>query len=297
MTSATRALIVFNPAAGRHPRRRAADVHELVRELRAGGWEAEMAETEAAQGAAPAVARGLEKGCSVLVACGGDGTLNQIAETLAARGALSAPALAVAPPFGTANVYANALGCPRRPQAAARWLLAARLRLRPLGLASSPSGVRHFLSIASVGYDAAIARDLSAQAKQRWGKLAYAARAAVAWRQYFPAPLEYAVAGRTGRADGVLFGLTPLYGGRLKLGRPGADGAIALALSGAPRLLPLQAGYLLTRGLEGAPGVTRLPSGPVGIATPGLPLELDGEPAGATPVTLALAPYPIRVLE
>lgn len=297
MPSATRALLIFNPAAGRHRDRRAAQLQALADGLRAGSWKVEIAATGAESGAAHAVAQGLDSSCDVLVGCGGDGTLHQIVNALAGIGVdAGSPALAVAPPYGTANILAHTLGVPSDPRAAACWLLQAKPRLRALGHAVGPTGASYFLTIASVGYDAAIVRDLSPEAKARWGKLAYAARAAVAWKNYFPAPLELKAGDRSTRADGVLFGLTPFYAGRLRLGRPGPDGALELALNGAPHLLPIQGAYLLTRGLEHAPGVTRLPTGPLTITNPGLPLELDGEPAGTTPVTLSLAASAISVL-
>ena len=288
MTSATRALLIFNPAAGRNPARRVAHVQELARRLRHGGWTVDIAATDPECGAAPAAERGLREGHTVLVGCGGDGTLNQIAHAIATyAGSSPRPALAVAPPFGTANVYARAIGCPGRPAAAARWLLAAQPQPRPLGMAVTSASTRHFLAVASVGYDAAVVRDMDPATKRLWGKLAFVASVAVAWQRYFPAPLDYEAGNLTGRADGIMLGLTPFYAGRLHLGHPGPDGAIALALRGAPRLLLLQALFLLTAGLEHAPGGERLPPGPISIPTPGRPLELDGEFAGTTPATLS----------
>jgi diacylglycerol kinase family enzyme len=61
-------------------------------------------------------------------------------------------------------------------------------------------------------------------------------------------------------------------------------------------MLPLQALWLLRRGLEHAPAVERLPPGPVEITTPDLPLQLDGEPAGHTPVRIEVLPAAIRAL-
>ncbi|HUX66145.1 MAG TPA: diacylglycerol kinase family protein [Terriglobales bacterium] len=295
MSSATRALLIFNPIAGRNPASRTARVEALARGLRRGGWTVDIAATDAERGAFPAAERGLCAGYSVLVGCGGDGTLNQIAHAIASAPAPH-PALAVAPPFGTANVYARAIGCPGHPAAAARWLLRARPQPRPLGLAVTSDGPRHFLAVASIGYDAAVVRDLHPAAKRRWGKLAFVASVGVAWRRYFPASFDYEAGNLCGRADGLMLALTPFYAGRLHLGRPGPDGALALALRGAPRLLPLQALFLLTCGLEFAPGVERLPPGSITVTTPGRPLELDGEFVGATPATLSVVAAAVHVL-
>lgn len=245
-----------------------------------------------------------------MLGCGGDGTLHALAQMVAGaeeRGE-RVPALGVAPPLGTANILAHALGCPAQPHAAAAWLTRAwerggrRLRLgvaeaierrtvaRP-PLAAGVAGRRYFLAIAGVGYDAALVAGMREESKRRWGKLAFAASACVGWRRYFPAPLEVeSGTGTSTKADGVLFSLTRFYGGRLRLGRLGAEEkALVLLLRGAPRMLALQGLALLSAGLEHAPGVERLQVNGVAVVTPGRPFQLDGEAAGVTPVRLGLA--------
>lgn len=296
---ASQALILFNPAAGRQPRRRARQVRILAAALRAGGWTVEI-EPTAAQGDAGRHTRAAaQRGLDVVIGCGGDGTLQQIAQALveAQLAGGRAPLLAVAPPWGTANTFACTLGCPTLPRAAARWLLREQPRAMPVGELEAAGGARtYFLSVGSAGYDASIVHSVRGAVKRKWGKLAFAAAAATHWRQYFPAPLAITADGRTSRADGVMLGLTRFYGGRLRLGRPGPDGALALALHGAPRALAAQGLALLTLGLEHAPGVERLRRPEVAIPTPGIPLEVDGEPAGFTPARLKLSDQKLRVL-
>ncbi|MGH9417147.1 MAG: diacylglycerol/lipid kinase family protein [Terriglobales bacterium] len=284
--AATRALLVFNPDAGRGRHRRHSTFERLCQGLRAGGWAVSAAEDR------PATLAGYD----VVVACGGDGTLHHLLQPLAALPASARPALAVAPPFGTANIMAHALGCPPGPAAAARWLLRARAVKVVLGRAETAAGVRWFATIASAGFDAAIVHSLEASAaKRRWGKLAFAARAITHWRHHFPAPLELEAAGRRLTADGLLVGLTRFYAGRGRLGQL-EGGSIALALHGAPAWLPLQALGLATVGLDRAPRVQRLPPGPIEITTPGIPLELDGEPFGVTPARLSMEPDALTML-
>jgi diacylglycerol kinase (ATP) len=296
---ARQALILFNPAAGRQPRLRARQVRILAAGLRAGGWTVAI-EPTAAQGDAGLKTRAAaQRGLDVVIGCGGDGTLQQIAQALLDLQLAGAPVplLAVAPPWGTANTFACTVRCPNRPARAARWLLRAQPRAMPVGELHAAGGRRlFFLSIGSAGYDAAIVYAVRGATKRRWGKLAFAFAAATLWRRYFPAPMSVIADGAPATADGAMLGLTRYYGGLLRLGRPAADGAVALLLRGAPRLLPFQALGLLSYTLARAPGVHRLHTPVIDISTPGIPLEVDGEPAGETPARLFLSDHTIQVL-
>lgn len=280
MAPAPRARVVFNPTAGRHPERRQAQFAQLCRALEGHGWR--LSDSGAAE---------------VVIACGGDGTLHAVLQELAPQEATTRPALGVAPPFGTANVLAHALGVPGHPEAAAAWLHRAWQqgpRQLPVGVAETAAGARYFLTMAGAGYDAYVVRTVTEAAKRRWGRWAFAACAATAWRQYFPAPLALDCAPH--QADGLIYSLIHTYAGRLRLGRMPPSGPLVLALTGAPLWLPLQALALATVGLAHAPGVRRLDCQAVAIATAGRPLQLDGEAAGTTPVRLRLHPDGVRFL-
>ncbi|HET9783849.1 MAG TPA: diacylglycerol kinase family protein [Terriglobales bacterium] len=274
-----RAAIVFNPVAGRHPARRRSQRNELCQALERRSWT--FADDHP----------------DVLLVCGGDGTLHRVLQEHMRLDPGARPVLALAPPLGTANVLAHALGVPQRPDTAAAWLdraWAAGPRQLPVGVAEFASERHYFLSMAGVGYDAFVVQTVAENAKRRWGKWAIAARAAQAWRSYFPAPLELDCT--PFRVDGLIFTLTSFYAGRMRLGDMPAEGPLVLALSGAPRLLVTQALSLLTRGLDRAPGVVRCPCRVVSVATAGRPVQLDGEPVCDTPVRLSLHPDAIPFL-
>lgn len=274
-----RAAIVFNPIAGRHPARRRRQRDQLCEALKRRGW--------IFTGERP----------EIVLVCGGDGTLHRVLGEHMRGDPGARPVLALAPPLGTANVLAHALGVPHRPDTAAAWLdraWAAGPRQLPVGVAEFGSERHYFLSMAGVGYDAFVVQTVAESAKRRWGKWAIVARAAQAWRSYFPAPLELDC--DPFRADSLIFSLTPFYAGRMRLGSMPTEGPLVLALSGAPRLLVTQALSLLTRGLDRAPGVVRCPCRVVSVATAGRPVQLDGEPAGTSPVRLSLHPDAIPFL-
>ena len=123
------ALLVVNPAARRLPPLRR--IREAADWLRTRGWEVAL-ETTAPPGEATRLAsRAASRGSSVVVACGGDGTIHEVVNGLAGSEAV----LAVIP-GGTANVWAKDAGLPRAPLEAARVIDAGRCRLLTSGSSS-----------------------------------------------------------------------------------------------------------------------------------------------------------------
>src|SRR6478609_10031988 len=111
-------LLIRNPVAGR---RRQGLVDAVMRQLEAEGWTVERVDTAAAGDA-----RRLAESCevdryAVIAVAGGDGTINEVVNGLAARGE-SAPPLAIVP-LGTANVLAHELGLATSAAAIARTIM------------------------------------------------------------------------------------------------------------------------------------------------------------------------------
>jgi diacylglycerol kinase (ATP) len=96
---------------------------------------------------------------------GGDGTLNAAAPALAKTG-LTMGLL----PLGTANDLARTLEIPLDPEAAARVIVAGYVRRIDLGDVNG----RPFFNVASLGLSVRMARELTHDVKQRWGRLGYA---------------------------------------------------------------------------------------------------------------------------
>ena len=107
-------------------------------------------------------------GTDVVVALGGDGTLNETANGLVGTGCALA-----ALPGGSTNVFARTLGLPNDPIEATSDLLDALAKesIRPVGLGSVNG--RYFLFHTGVGFDAAIV----AQVEKRSGLKRYAGHA------------------------------------------------------------------------------------------------------------------------
>ncbi len=103
----------------------------------------------------------------LIVACGGDGTVNGVLNGLEPGRAT----LAVVP-FGTANVLARELGIGSIEAAAAR---IARGATRPLavGLLEAEHRRRYFILMAGIGFDGAVVEGVRGGEKRRFGKGAY----------------------------------------------------------------------------------------------------------------------------
>jgi diacylglycerol kinase family enzyme len=128
----------------------------------------EVEETANRGHAAALACRAMRDGVDVVVALGGDGTVNEVVNGLLTDGVHpEVPALGVVP-GGSTNVFARALGLPNDPVEATSVLIDAlatgRSRRIGLGLADD----RYFLFTAGLGYDAAVVG--AVEAHRRRGK-------------------------------------------------------------------------------------------------------------------------------
>lgn len=155
-----RALAVTNPnATGMSPRTRDVIVRALGSELKI-----DVAETTRRGHAAELAAEARADGFDLVVAVGGDGTVNEIVSGLLAGGVgPDVPRLAVVP-GGSANVFARALGLPGEPIEATGAVLerlrAQRERRIGLGRLQTPEFSRWFTFAAGFGLDAEIVREV-----------------------------------------------------------------------------------------------------------------------------------------
>lgn len=123
--------------------------------------EAEVVHTTHRGHATALAAKATADGIDVVVALGGDGTVNEVANGILGARSGDAPAelpAVAALPFGSANVFARTLGLPHNPVAAARIVASAlrgrRRRVIGVGLADD----RYFLFCAGLGLDAEAVR-------------------------------------------------------------------------------------------------------------------------------------------
>ena len=108
-------------------------------------------------------------GCDIVLAAGGDGTINETVNGLAGSNVVFGVL-----PAGTANVLANEIGLAQRPDFAARQILRTVPVRVSLGMVETEGAApRYFVLMAGIGLDARIVYELDPRMKRRFGKLAY----------------------------------------------------------------------------------------------------------------------------
>jgi len=159
--------IIFNPVAGR---RRPGLVEQVMAAVTEAGAAVSLHTTDAA-GHATAMARDLARSgvADVIVAAGGDGTINEVVNGMAAAGLPDLPPLGVVP-LGTANVLAHELGLTGSAARIGQQLATGAARAVHAGVANS----RLFTMMAGVGMDARVVAGIDPGLKRRIGKGAYA---------------------------------------------------------------------------------------------------------------------------
>ncbi|MGH9600655.1 MAG: diacylglycerol/lipid kinase family protein [Terracidiphilus sp.] len=176
-----RVALIYNPASGQSSPWRAAAFERAVGILRAAGVEADALVSDAPGRATEHAQRAVREGYDTVIACGGDGTVHEILQTLAG----TEVALGVVP-LGTANALAANLGLIGPPENAIRKLLLALPSRIPVGRihfidGGGQAASRYFLVAAGIGADALLMSRLDAGLKRRFGYIVYLIEAARIW--------------------------------------------------------------------------------------------------------------------
>jgi YegS/Rv2252/BmrU family lipid kinase len=215
LTGIRDAVILYNPTAGRQRHRRRSQLEAAKKVLATAGIDAEIQATHG-PGSATAQARdAVERGKQLVIACGGDGTINEIVNGVAG----SQVPLAVLP-GGTANVLVKELDLPWDIPRAAGRLVRGTLRRIALGAAISeglPGGRRYFICLGGAGPDGKLVNAVDVETKLRLGILAY-------WLEGMRQLVRYkfprfrVVSGeQEHRATLVVVGRTKHYGGPVRI--------------------------------------------------------------------------------
>jgi diacylglycerol kinase (ATP) len=219
------ALLIYNPTSGRRRNRRFEEIEKAVGILKDAGITVEIASTTA-PGTARALAQfAVSQRRDLVIACGGDGTVNEVVNGLA----LSQVPLALLP-AGTANILAKELNVPWDIPSAARLIPGGTIRRIALGFASPVEAMngsgdpaqdalagRYFLCVGGAGPDGAIVNGVDEIFKKNAGILAYWAEGARQLVRYeFPA-MRVRSGGQERIATIVVIGRTAHYGGPFKI--------------------------------------------------------------------------------
>lgn len=189
-----RACLLVNPVGGGVAKDHGEQVAQIWTQLRAAGIWAEIVETRENEPPGILAAKAVEEGFSMVIACGGDGTVGAVA-----KGLIGTNCPLGILPMGTYNNFARSLRLPLDVKSACKILARGRIRHVDVGLANDE---HYFLEAAGVGIDAELfplgEEIKSGNWRRLWeaAKLAY--RAAPA-RIHFELDLPLAEAYQTAR--------------------------------------------------------------------------------------------------
>jgi diacylglycerol kinase (ATP) len=162
--------VILNPSAGS-----AADLDEIVAKIsRLRGVEIRL--TTKPGSAVRFAKTALAKGRRLIVAAGGDGTLNEVINGIGENLGDAAVGLI---PLGTGNDFARTIGVPADIEQALELIRAGETR--PVDLVRVTSDeVRYFVNVSAGGFSGLVNEKLTPQMKKTWGPLAYLRSAAAA---------------------------------------------------------------------------------------------------------------------
>jgi diacylglycerol kinase (ATP) len=169
-----KAFLIYNPASGSKRAKRKEDIARVEEVLRAAGVQVETCATTHMGSAILQVQEAAARDFDTVIACGGDGTANEVLNGIMLASANVALGVV---PLGSGNLLASDLGLPSDPVEAAKKLLTYQPREFRPGLVCS-QGVngpekRYFLVAAGVGADAELMYRTEVEAKEFWGRNAY----------------------------------------------------------------------------------------------------------------------------
>lgn len=229
----------------------------------------------------------------IVIAAGGDGTINEVASGLIGH---STPLGIV--PAGTANVLALELGIGNSSRQLADALAKGTPREIWPGLANG----RLFLAMASCGFDGRVLGGVSPDLKRSFGKGAYLLSGIRTWLSGGVPALEVRIDGGNCIECGwVIVANTKRYAGRFVIA-PKADlfgqGFEVVVLPGGSRRdITRYVGAIIAGRIAGVPDVQIHSARELQITGPtGEIFELDGDSAGHLPVDITVASEPLLLV-
>jgi len=285
---------IFNPHSGRNRRRPrlAGAIRDFIA---ARALDASLAVTEGPGHATELARAAVQSGHEVVVAVGGDGTMNEVAQ-----GLLHSPAALALVPCGSGNGLALHLGLPRSPRGALE--LATGSGSRIVAVDTGTANGRPFFNAMGLGLDADVSRRFNALTRR--GLPAYARVAFAALRELRGERCRIACGAQSETLDVLLVAVanSDQYGNHARIA-PGArvDDEL-LDLVAVKSVGLLRAAALVPRlflgNVDRSPHVLRL-TGPRFVIERGLPglIHTDGEThvTGAR-VEVAVQPRSLRIV-
>jgi len=280
-------LVILNPAARSE---KASRLLERIRELSGG---APVRLTSEAGDASRIAAEAVRDGVEVIIAAGGDGTLNEVV-----NGIGNAPVRLGILPVGTMNVFATELGIPHGNLERA-WSIIEQGKVVAVDLPKAND--THFIQLAGVGLDAEVVRKTTADSKKALGPLSYLLTLVQVAAHKPPRVVVETEGGRIREGSFVLIGNGRLYGGPFPVFKRASlhDGLLdVLVFQNQTHWDVVRYFQAIAFGTHPElPDVEYFQTSSIKVTSSGdVPVELDGEVAGMLPCLFSVEPQKLRVM-
>lgn len=283
--------IIYNPKSGKQLER-SSTVEHFARLLLQNGYRVLVRPTSYSGHASILAQEAVSESVDLIVAHGGDGTLNEVLQGVVG----SKVALAVWP-GGTANVVAQDLKLPRTPETILKLIKLNHTVRVHVGRAGS----RYFFFSAGIGLDAEVINNVDAQLKKQIGKGAFWLAGMAHLLKWHPTPIEIQAQGRRYNGTFVAIGKSFGYGGTLSLTPhasmvdPNLDVCIFTGQSKLQYLNYLVACFNGQQLQMDGVYYFKTKSLTATASTP-LPVQVDGEVVGQLPMQFELVPDAVSLL-
>jgi YegS/Rv2252/BmrU family lipid kinase len=284
-------VIIGNPNSGRAGSK--GYLERCAKTLRSGGFEVEVLNTERPDHATELAALARDR---LVVAAGGDGTINEVINGLHKDATLGIL------PLGTANVLARELGLPLAAEQACERILRGERKRVDLGVATNWEGIeRRFACMAGIGFDAKVVRAVTPRMKRYLRGLAFPLAAFKVLFTQELSPVEVINGEGTHFARFVIVANAHHYGGDYRVSGPDllTSGELEAVLVGRASILlrpdifgRIMARRPLDRSMES------FRARELSARAPGteVPVQLDGEVWGALPMSFRVEPRALEVI-
>lgn len=291
MNTTTDTVIIGNPNSGRAGNKgyleRYADI------LRSGGLNVEVLNTEHPNHATELAAL---SGDRLVVAAGGDGTVNEVINGLSRDATLGIL------PLGTANVLARELGLPRNAGQACRRILHGERSRIDLGIATDSEGSeRRFACMAGIGFDASVVRTVTPRLKRYLRVLAFPLMAVKVLMQGNLPPVHVIHDDTIYVTQFAIVANGHYYGGDFRVAHPDSLTSSSLETILVERVSVLLRPDILGRILAREPlnrSMRSFAAKELRARAPGaeVPVQLDGEVWGRLPMSFHVEPAALQVV-
>ena len=287
----TEAVIIGNPNSGR-----AADEGFLERHadtLRRGGLKVEVLNTEQPNHATELATKA---GDRLVIAAGGDGTVNEVVNGMSKNATLGVL------PLGTANVLARELGIPLDAEGACKRILNGAPVRMDIGVAKDVHGVeRRFTLMAGMGFDANVVNEVTPGVKRYLKMLAFPLAALKVYLEGDLPDLHVIDGDTIYVAQFAIVANGRYYGGDLQTAEDASLTSNSFEVVLVERVSSLFRADVFTRIMARSPldkSMKSIRTTEILARAPGsdVPVQIDGEVWGRLPMSFRIEPAALKVI-